>query len=56
MLAGENLKAEVRSQWPDAVLEVKDFALHGGGFPLRARDVGVVAAVAISNLPCQNEQ
>jgi uncharacterized protein (UPF0303 family) len=31
MLASEKLKAEGRSQWPDTALEVKDFALHGGG-------------------------
>ena len=51
MLASENLKAEGRSQWPDAALEVKDFALHGGGFPVRVRGVGVVASIAISGLP-----
>lgn len=55
MLAGEILKGEGRSQWPDAALEVKDFALHGGGFPVRVRDAGVVAAVAISGLPSRED-
>jgi uncharacterized protein (UPF0303 family) len=50
MLAGEILKSENRSQWPDPALDVKDFALHGGGFPVRARGVGVVASIAISGL------
>ena len=40
MLAGEILKSENRSQWPDPALDVKDFALHGGGFPVRVRGVG----------------
>lgn len=53
MLAGEILKAEERSQWPDAALEVKDYALHGGGFPLRVKGTGVVASIAISGLPSQ---
>ncbi len=55
MLAGENLKGEGRSQWPDAALEVKDFALHGGGFPVRVRNTGVVAAIAISGLPSRED-
>ena len=55
MLAGEILKSEGRLQWPDAALEVKDFALHGGGFPLRVRDAGVVAAIAISGLPSRED-
>jgi uncharacterized protein (UPF0303 family) len=55
MLAGENLKAEGRSQWPDAALEVNDFALHGGGFPLRVRDAGIVAVIAISGMPSRED-
>jgi len=34
ILAGEILKSENRSQWPDPALDVKDCALHGGGFPV----------------------
>ena len=55
MLAGENLRGEGRSQWPGAALEVKDFALHGGGFPVRVRDASVVAAIAISGLPSRED-
>ena len=51
MLATEILKAEERSQWPDSALDVKEFALHGGGFPVRVHGVGVVASIAISGLP-----
>jgi uncharacterized protein (UPF0303 family) len=55
MLAGGILKSENRSQWPDAALDVKDFALHGGGFPVRVRGVGVVASIAISGLPSRQD-
>jgi uncharacterized protein (UPF0303 family) len=55
MLAGEILKSEGRSQWPDAGLDVKDFALHGGGFPVRVRGVGVVASIAVSGLPSRQD-
>jgi uncharacterized protein (UPF0303 family) len=55
MLAGEILKSEGRSQWPDAALDVKDFALHGGGFPVRVRGAGVVASIAISGLPSHQD-
>jgi uncharacterized protein (UPF0303 family) len=55
MLASEKLKAEGRSQWPDAALKVKEFALHGGGFPVRVRGVGVVAAIAISGLTSRED-
>jgi uncharacterized protein (UPF0303 family) len=55
MLAAEILMSEGRSQWRDAALEVKDFALHGGGFPVRVRGVGVVASVAVSGLPSHED-
>jgi uncharacterized protein (UPF0303 family) len=55
MLAGEILKSESRSQWPDAALDVKDFALRGGGFPVRVRGTGVVASIAISGLPSHQD-
>lgn len=55
MLVGEKLKREGRSQWPDAALDVKEFALHGGGFPVRVRETGVVAAIAISGLPSRED-
>ena len=40
-------KSENRSQWPDPALDGKDFAVHGGGFPVRVRGAGVVASIAI---------
>jgi uncharacterized protein (UPF0303 family) len=36
-------------------LKVKDFALHGGGLPVRVRGIGVVAAIAISGLQSQED-
>jgi uncharacterized protein (UPF0303 family) len=32
-------------------LSLSDYALHGGGFPVRVAQIGVVGAVAISGLP-----
>ncbi|WP_029287255.1 heme-degrading domain-containing protein [Cellulomonas sp. HZM] len=32
-------------------LPLQQFAAHGGSFPLRVRDVGVVGAVTVSGLP-----
>jgi uncharacterized protein (UPF0303 family) len=55
MRAGEILKSENRSQWPDPALGVKDFALHGGGFPVRVRGVGDVASIAISGMPSHQD-
>lgn len=51
MLAGVQLEAEGRSQYPDAILPFDDFVVHGGAFPIRVRGVGVVATVGISGLP-----
>ena len=45
------LEAEGRSPWPDAALETQEFAVHGGGFPIRVRSCGVIACAAISGLP-----
>ncbi|MBB2902408.1 uncharacterized protein (UPF0303 family) [Kineococcus radiotolerans] len=35
----------------DARVDPREFAAHGGAFPLRVRGVGVVGAVAVSGLP-----
>ena len=35
----------------DARLDPREFAAHGGAFPLRVRGVGVVGSVAASGLP-----
>lgn len=40
-----------RAQWPDVGLPHSDFVLHGGGFPVTVKSVGVVAAIGISGLP-----
>lgn len=38
--------------FPDyRALDVKDFAMAGGGFPIRVRGVGVVGAIVVSGLP-----
>jgi uncharacterized protein (UPF0303 family) len=55
LLAGEIIKSEGRSQWPDAALDMKDFALHGSGFPVRVRGVGIVASIAVSGLPSRQD-
>eukprot|EP01037_Dinobryon_pediforme_P014079 gene14079-14197_t len=48
MLVGVRLALEGRAQWPDAVLEIKDYSVHGGAFPVRVKDSGVVAVIAIT--------
>lgn len=55
MLVGARLEAEGRSQWPDAVLELKDYSVHGGAFPVRVKDSGVVAVIAVSGLPSRED-
>lgn len=35
----------------DARIDPREFAAHGGAFPLRVRGVGVVGSVAVSGLP-----
>jgi uncharacterized protein (UPF0303 family) len=32
-------------------LPLSDYAVHGGGFPLKIQDVGVVGAITVSGLP-----
>lgn len=55
LLMGKKLASEGRSQWPDAVLELKDYSVHGGAFPVRLRDGGVVAVIAVSGLPSRED-
>lgn len=51
MRAGLEYELEGRAQWPDVGLPYADFVLHGGGFPVTVRGVGVIAAIGISGLP-----
>ena len=55
LLVGLRLEARGRSQWPDAALELKDYSVHGGAFPVRVRGVGVVATIAVSGLPARED-
>ena len=55
LLVGLRLAAKGRSQWPDAALDMKDYSVHGGGFPVRVRGAGLVAVIAISGLPSRED-
>lgn len=52
---GLMLELEGRSPWPDGVLETREYAAHGGGFPVRVSGTGVVAAIAVSGLPSRQD-
>lgn len=49
--AGLEYDLEGRVQWPDVGLPYSDFVLHGGGFPIAVKGVGVIAAIGVSGLP-----
>jgi uncharacterized protein (UPF0303 family) len=49
------LEAEGRAPWPDGVLETREYAAHGGGFPVRVNGTGVVASIAVSGLPSHED-
>ncbi len=51
MRAGLEYQREGRPQWPDVGLPYSDFVLHGGGFPVTVKGVGVIAAIGVSGLP-----
>ena len=52
---GLKLEGEKRSAWPDAGLHPKEYAVHGGGFPVTVRDSGMVASIAVSGLPSRDD-
>jgi uncharacterized protein (UPF0303 family) len=49
------LEGKKRPQWPDAALDPKDFAVHGGSFPVRVTGVGMVGAIAVSGLTSRED-
>ena len=50
-LVGRRLAADGRSLDEAAGVEPRRFAAHGGAFPIRIRDVGVVGTITVSGLP-----
>jgi len=50
-LVGRRLAAAGRTLGPDEGIEPADYAPHGGSFPVRVTDVGVVGTVTVSGLP-----
>jgi uncharacterized protein (UPF0303 family) len=52
---GQMLEDKQRPQWPDAALDPKDYAVHGGSFPVTVAGTGVVAAISVSGLPSRED-
>jgi uncharacterized protein (UPF0303 family) len=50
-LVGRRLAAEGSALDEEMGVEPRLFAAHGGAFPVRIRDVGVVGSVTVSGLP-----
>jgi uncharacterized protein (UPF0303 family) len=51
MLVGTQFRLEGKTFEADSRLHPRDYAAHGGAFPLRIRNVGVVGTIAVSGLP-----
>jgi len=54
-LAAERMEAAGEPPGPEFGLDPLEFAPHGGSFPVRVRNVGVVAAISVSGLPSQDD-
>ncbi|MDD7909849.1 heme-degrading domain-containing protein [Pseudovibrio exalbescens] len=52
---GNYYKAKGKSMYDDSGVDPKDFASHGGSFPLIIRDVGVVGSITVSGLPQEQD-
>ncbi|MGI5244549.1 heme-degrading domain-containing protein [Dactylosporangium sp. CA-139066] len=50
-LVGRRLAAKGRTFDADYGVDPADYATHGGAFPIRVRNVGVVGVVTVSGLP-----
>ena len=49
------LEAQDRLPWPEGGLDTKDYAVHGGGVPIRVAGTGVVACIGVSGLPSRED-
>ncbi|KZL15728.1 hypothetical protein PsAD2_03548 [Pseudovibrio axinellae] len=48
-------KAKGKSMYEDSGVSEKDYASHGGSFPLTIRNVGVVGAITVSGLQQEDD-
>lgn len=55
LLVGERMAAKQQTVGADYGFDPLDYAAHGGSFPVRVRQVGVVAAITVSGLPSQED-
>ena len=52
---GQSLRADGTTIAERFLLDEREFAPHGGAFPVIVRDVGVVGTVAVSGLPQEDD-